>query len=31
MQAKIIHPDVVSNQEVLAMALSMVFADSETK
>jgi hypothetical protein len=29
-QAKTLHPDVVGDQEVLAMALSMVFAGSET-
>jgi len=30
LDAKKIHPDVVTDREVLAMALSMVFAGSET-
>lgn len=30
LDAKVLHPDVVTDKEVLAMALSMVFAGSET-
>lgn len=30
LEAKDLHPDVVTDKEVLAMALSMVFAGSET-